>query len=103
MMLDVYGYALSELSAGALQKVTERLIKGQIERASYWSIPIPPELAAMVREEERALRNDLRRLMDTHDTLEDIAVHQRPKDDAAKARVRQRLEAFRSNLPTRLE
>ncbi|PLU57739.1 hypothetical protein BMJ23_07370 [Sinorhizobium medicae] len=96
MMIDAYRYAISGLPAAALQKATECLIKGDIERTARWCIPIPPELAAIARDEATSMYNDLRRMQETRDTLKDIAARAQPKDEASKTRVRALIAATKT-------
>ncbi|MDX0584696.1 hypothetical protein GOD01_17560 [Sinorhizobium medicae] len=87
-IVDVYRYAMSGLPAAALHKVTERLIRGEIARTSRWHIPIPPEFAAIVRDEAAIICNDLRRMQETRDALKGAVALAQPQDEASKARVR---------------
>lgn len=82
----VYSYALSGLSSEALTIACKKLVRGEydIERKSF--IPLPPELAAMVRAEQRLISDDLARARATLDSLKPAPVEQRSPE--AQARVR---------------
>ena len=60
-MNTVYSYALSGLSHDALTTVCKKLVRGEydIDRKAF--IPLPPEMAAMVRAEQRPIIDDLSR------------------------------------------
>jgi len=60
-MNTVYSYALSGLSNEALVIVCKKLVRGEydIDRKAF--IPLPPEMSAMVRAEQRIISEDLAR------------------------------------------
>ncbi|WP_149747495.1 hypothetical protein [Rhizobium sp. RU35A] len=94
-----YGAALSGLSVLALEAVTLRLMRGEYDRHLTF-LPNPPELAALVRERQLAMRNDLRRLEETRRALVDLRhMRQAPqKTEAEKARVRALVRRATSEL-----
>jgi len=81
----VYSYALSGLSSEALTTVCKKLVRGEydIDRKSF--IPLPPELAAMVRAEQRLISDDLSRLRSRLDAVTPVPVVDRSPE--AQARV----------------
>jgi hypothetical protein len=85
-MNTVYSYALSGLSSEALTIACKKLVRGEydIERKSF--IPLPPELAAMVRAEQRLISDDLARARATLDSLQPAPVVERSPE--AQARVK---------------
>ncbi|WP_234840044.1 hypothetical protein [Sinorhizobium meliloti] len=93
----VYGYALAGLSHEALTTACKKLIRGEynIDRKAF--IPIPAELAAMVRAEQRLISEEHVRLKDTIASIELSRPENGTADDPeARARVRKMLEGFRS-------
>jgi len=85
-MNTVYSYALSGLSSDALTIACKKLVRGEydIERKSI--IPLPPELAAMVRAEQRLISDDLARARATMDSMQPAPVVERSVE--AQARVK---------------
>jgi len=85
-MNTVYSYALSGLSNEALTTVCKKLVRGEydIERKAF--IPLPPELAAMVRAEQRVFSEDLSRLRGMSESIK--LAKPEPKNEAMKARIR---------------
>lgn len=93
----VYSYALAGLSHEALTTTCKKLIRGEynIDRKAF--IPIPAELAAMVRAEQRLISEEHVRLRDTIASIELLRPDNgTPEDPEARARVRRMLEGFRS-------
>jgi len=82
----VYSYALSGLSSEALTIACKKLVRGEydIDRKSF--IPLPPELAAMVRAEQRLISDDLARARATLDSMKPEPVVERSPE--AQARVK---------------
>ncbi|UIJ95984.1 hypothetical protein Q1M62_20350 [Sinorhizobium meliloti] len=93
----VYSYALAGLSHEALTTACKKLIRGEynIDRKAF--IPIPSELAAMVRAEQRLISEEHVRLRDTIASIElSRPENGTPEDPEARARVRAMLAGFRS-------
>ncbi|MDX1194713.1 hypothetical protein GOL96_25580 [Sinorhizobium medicae] len=93
----VYSYALAGLSHEALTTACKKLIRGEynIDRKAF--IPIPSELAAMVRAEQRLVSEEHARLRDTIASIElSRPENGTTEDPEARARVRKMLEGFRS-------
>ncbi|WP_322884284.1 hypothetical protein U8C35_09645 [Sinorhizobium medicae] len=93
----VYSYALAGLSHEALTTTCKKLIRGEynIDRKAF--IPIPAELAAMVRAEQRLISEEHVRLRDTIASIElSRPENGTTEDPEARARVRKMLEGFRS-------
>lgn len=90
----VYSFALAGLSHDAIVIAVKRLIRGEYDINKAF-IPTPPELAAIVRSEARAITDDLIRLKATAEAM-------RPKEtakvsDEGKARIRDMLANFRAS------
>lgn len=98
----VYSYALSGLSGEALTTVCRKLIRGEYQ-VNHGFVPLPSELATMVRVEQQALSEELYRLKTTREALEFAqsrnAAPQKGtcRDPDSVARVKAMREAFLRN------
>jgi len=96
----VYSYALANLSGAALAIVVRKLIRGEYDIDRKQFVPVPPELAAMVRAEQRVIVDDLARARQTLEAIKGRTVDPdegTPQDPAAKERVKDLLAGFRQS------
>lgn len=89
-MNKVYAFALSGLSMDALNTAIKKLIRGEynIDRKSF--IPLPPEMAGIVRQEQRVIFEDLAR---AKQTLASIQLQRRQAPDESAVRRVAKLKA----------
>lgn len=85
-MNTVYSYALSGLSHDALTTVCKKLVRGEydIDRKAF--IPLPPEMAAMVRAEQRFISDDLSRARASLASMQPEAPVERSAEEQARVR-----------------
>jgi len=85
-MNTVYSYALSGLSHDALTTVCKKLVRGEydIDRKAF--IPLPPEMAAMVRAEQRLISDDLSRARASLASMQPEAPVERSPEEQARVK-----------------
>lgn len=88
----VYNMALKGVSHQALAKTVAKYIRGEYSAQSFGYMPTPPELAARVREEERADRQQIIRLIERRDSQS--GPEKVEKSPESKARVREKVAQF---------
>jgi len=98
-----YVSVLSSVPSCGLRKALSRFRNGQYENINLAFIPLPAELAAMSRAEAKTERDDLMRLRETKQTLDDRRAEQTTVSEEGRARVRKMLEVFRSEHRARKE
>lgn len=94
MAIEVYAYALEDLSKYAINTVTRKLIRGEYEDTRPF-IPSPPEFASLVRREMASLHDDLADLRLRQASIDSSKQMQgRVKTEEEKARVRAMIAKF---------
>ena len=98
---EAYLAVLSSVPSCGLRKALTKLRNGEYENINLAFIPLPAELAAMSRAEAKAEREDLLRLRETKQTFDDRTAEAPKVDEAAKARIRAKLQIFRAETQAR--
>lgn len=93
---QIYAFALKGCSLEALKTVCERIVQGRVEHIRSF-MPTAPELAALVRAEGAVLALDLARARATLDAIQENTQEKPVVDEAARARIRAKLQDFRMN------
>lgn len=88
MAVDVYAVALEGIGREGVERATKRVIRGEYEINRSF-LPKPPEFAALARKEARAIGEDLARLRESKETLEDVSRPRPPSNPAMIARIKE--------------
>ncbi len=94
----VYAYALDGIPQHGLKRAVEKLIKGEFERKDYGSIPKPPELAKLAREEAATLQASLRTVKERVRQIDELRTFQagRQRSELQQERIQARVAEVRT-------
>lgn len=90
----VYAYALKGVATTGVETATRKIIRGEYN-INHGFVPTAPEFAAMARLEARMISDDLARLREKKETIEDLATPKQVSSPEELERIRQIYANFR--------